>query len=375
MSKSRKPSLDLSGMETEEQLLRKELTQSIPDGSSPVMLAIREAAISRMSSGAQLAAIYIMAMSKDGSLTSEVPYRRIQRMMGVGNSKMEAIMKEIASWKQMKITTGSGQRPTRYSLLMPAIDCGEKVLVPLPLGKDTKSSEAQPVVPPNQGQAVPPNQGHNTFSAPKSGALPYSLGGEGEGVVVVVGEEDAPKDGCGSGRELATTPSLPSQNPDLYNRDNAREFIGANASETSRVVVNCETIKGPGFVISIRAAEALAGTLGMPEGRGKALAEIEAYSWEAQGFAPDRPDKFVAAAIRKHVSQIAQVKAQVAAVSEPSAGSQKWGSLLTASGRTIDSPQRPVYVNARQAARDKAADEYEAFKARQRAKQKEEENG
>jgi enoyl-CoA hydratase/carnithine racemase len=96
----------------------------------------------------------------------------------------------------------------------------------------------------------------------------------------------------------------------MSNQDiNAREYIGAGAS--SSVVVNCETIKGPGFVISILAAEALAGTLGMPEGRGKALAEIEAHSWAAQGFVPGQPDKVVASAIRRHVPQMAEIKAQV----------------------------------------------------------------
>jgi len=72
------------------------------------------------------------------------------------------------------------------------------------------------------------------------------------------------------------------------------------ASET--IVVNCETIRGPGFVVSLRAVEMEAALRSLPKEFARAKAEAMARQWAASGSVPKSPDATIARALREEAN-------------------------------------------------------------------------
>jgi hypothetical protein len=71
------------------------------------------------------------------------------------------------------------------------------------------------------------------------------------------------------------------------------------------VVVNCETITGPGFVISLRAVDMEASLRGLTTEVARAKAEAMAWQWAASSKPPQNPDATIARVLREEVNSAA----------------------------------------------------------------------
>ena len=90
------------------------------------------------------------------------------------------------------------------------------------------------------------------------------------------------------------------------------EFGDGSACEpdAAGVRVNGVAIYGPGFTLDYQAIDLAAGTIGMPKERARALAEVCARDWVANGKKPEHPMGLVRATLRNELNrdQIDDVK-------------------------------------------------------------------
>jgi hypothetical protein len=78
---------------------------------------------------------------------------------------------------------------------------------------------------------------------------------------------------------------------------------GACEADATGVRVNGVAIYGPDFTLDYKAIDLAAGTIGMPKDRARALAEVCARDWAANGKKPEHPMGLIRAALRNELNR------------------------------------------------------------------------
>jgi hypothetical protein len=107
--------------------------------------------------------------------------------------------------------------------------------------------------------------------------------------------------------KVATTPSVvasqPATSPSYKERrENLSLFKNEHERGAGPIQLNGSVISGPDFVIDLNAVDLAAGSVGMPKERARAIAEICARDWAANGTKPAYPMAMISRAIKNDLN-------------------------------------------------------------------------
>lgn len=227
--------------------------------------------------------IFLLAEGKNQIKTS---VRDLERITGWTRTAIRDHLSELEVF--MNITFGSGRAKTLFELqgviedaIATAVVSGSLATTP-----DAKLAASQP-------DAIVASEAAATADANACG----QPDGRKPDHVVASQPDATPK----SDKE-SFPPYPPSKKP-LSLSGLESEVGDVREADATEVRVNGVAIYGPGFTLDYGAIDLAAGTIGMSKDRARAIAEVCARDWAANGKKPDHPMNFIRATLRTELNR------------------------------------------------------------------------